>query len=109
DVVSPSACLVLSMQETPNVEVSQAAKIRLLLVDDNELFRESMARLLQSEADFEVVARCGTTAEALHFLHAHAVDINLLDVDLGSERGTVLLDRLQKIEFAGKVLLVTAG
>ena len=30
--------------------------IRLLLVDDHTLFRESVARLLQSEPDFEVVA-----------------------------------------------------
>lgn len=32
----------------------------------------------------------------------------LLDLDLGKERGTDLLDRLQKSHFDGKVLLVTA-
>jgi two-component system, NarL family, nitrate/nitrite response regulator NarL len=84
--------------------------IRLMIVDDHALFRESLARLLQAEPGFEVVAHCGSAAEAQHLLSApEAIDIVLLDLDLGQGRGTEFLDTLRKKGFAGKVLLVTAG
>ncbi len=84
--------------------------IRLLLIDDHTLFRESVARLLQSEAGFEVVAHCASTAEAIQVIESSKeIDVVLLDLDLGRERGTDFLDRLRTARFGGKVLLVTAG
>jgi len=41
------------------------ARIRLALLDDHVLFRESLSRLLASEQDFELVAECTTPPEAL--------------------------------------------
>ena len=81
---------------------------RLLLVDDHTLFRESVSRLLQSETGFHVVANCGEIAEALDVLKRKEVDLILLDLDLGKERGEDLLKKLPR-DFVGKVLLVTAG
>ena len=84
--------------------------IRLLLVDDHALFRESVARLLQSEPGFEVVAYCGSGTEALQIIKSSSdIDIVLLDLDLGRERGADFLDCLRNARFDGKVLLVTAG
>ena len=84
--------------------------IRLLLIDDHALFRESVARLLQSEPGFEVVAHCGSGTEALQILKSsREIDIVLLDLDLGGESGAGFLVRLRNIHFDGKVLLVTAG
>src|SRR5271168_5255351 len=81
--------------------------IRLLLIDDHTLFRESVARLLQSEEGFEVVAHCGSGAEALQIVESgKEIDVVLLDLDLGRERGADLLDRLRDAHFGGKVLLV---
>jgi two-component system nitrate/nitrite response regulator NarL len=83
--------------------------IRLLLIDDHTLFRESVARLLQSEPGFEVVAHCGSGAEALQIIKSSSqIDIVLLDLDLGRESGSDFLDRLRNARFDGKVLLVTA-
>jgi DNA-binding NarL/FixJ family response regulator len=83
--------------------------IRLLLIDDHALFRESVARLLQSEPGFEVVAHCSSGTEALQILASRKeIDIVLLDLDLGQERGTNFLDSLRSTPFNGKVLLVTA-
>jgi two-component system nitrate/nitrite response regulator NarL len=84
--------------------------IRLLIIDDHTLFRESVARLLQSEPGFEVVAHCSSGTEALRIMKSSGeIDVVLLDLDLGQERGADFLDRLQKEQFEGKVLLVTAG
>jgi two-component system nitrate/nitrite response regulator NarL len=83
--------------------------IRVLLIDDHALFRESVARLLQSEPGFEVVAHCGSGAEALQIIESSKeIDIVLLDLDLGEEKGADFLDLLRTARFDGKVLLVTA-
>jgi len=86
-----------------------AKNIRILLVDDHALFRESVARLLQAEPGFEVVADCSSGNEALRILKSKDVDIVLLDLDLGPERGGDFLESLQTESFKGKILLVTAG
>jgi two-component system nitrate/nitrite response regulator NarL len=84
--------------------------IRLLIIDDHTLFRESVSRLLQSEPGFEVVGDCGSAGEALRILRSSGeIDVVLLDLDLGQERGSDFLEKLQKTHFDGKVLLVTAG
>jgi two-component system, NarL family, nitrate/nitrite response regulator NarL len=84
--------------------------IRLLIVDDHSLFREAVARLLASEPGFQVVAHCGSGKEAVRILRsARDIDVLLLDLDLGQERGTELLDWLQTSHFGGRVVLVTAS
>jgi DNA-binding NarL/FixJ family response regulator len=82
---------------------------RLLLLDDHALFRDSLSRLLESEPDFEVVARCGTVSEAMETLGAVPVDVVLLDFDLGDDHGNSFLIEARRAGFTGKVLLVTAG
>jgi DNA-binding NarL/FixJ family response regulator len=86
-----------------------APRLRLLIVDDHALFREGLARLLGSEPDLEVAAHCASVAEGLQALASEPVDLVLLDVDLGSERGLDFLLRARKEGFAGPVLVVTAG
>jgi DNA-binding NarL/FixJ family response regulator len=84
-------------------------RIRLLLIDDHVLFRDGLSRLLALEPDFEVVAACGTAAEALEILAGGPVDIVLLDFDLGEDRGSHFISAARRAGYAGKVLLVTAG
>jgi two-component system, NarL family, nitrate/nitrite response regulator NarL len=86
-----------------------AKDIRLLLLDDHALFRESVARLLRAEPGFEVVADCSAGTDALRIIKSQEIDIVLLDLDLGEERGTDFLESLRAERFKGKVLLVTAG
>ena len=82
---------------------------RLLLVDDHLLFREGLARLLASEADFEMVAQCGTPTEALEVLGHSDVDVVLLDFDLGEEQGNHFISSARRSGYTGKILMVTAG
>ena len=83
--------------------------IRLLLLDDHILFRESLSRLLASEPDLEMVAHCGTPAEALEILRRSAVDIVLLDFDLEDELGTRFISSARTAGYGGRILMVTAG
>src|ERR1035441_7025722 len=84
-------------------------RIRLLLVDDHILFRDGLSRLLALEPDWEVVAGCGTVAEALELVGRQPVDIVLLDYDLGEDHGSHFLSSARRTGYTGKVLMVTAG
>ncbi|HWC98347.1 MAG TPA: response regulator transcription factor [Candidatus Sulfopaludibacter sp.] len=83
--------------------------IRLLLLDDHILFRESLSRLLASEPDFAMVGHCGTTAEALDLIAQQPVDVVLLDFDLGEDHGSQFIAQARQAGYAGKILMVTAG
>ena len=83
--------------------------VRILLIDDHTLFRESLVRLLEAESDFRVVGHCAATAEALRLLSTTTVDVVLLDYDLGEEFGTDLLRELHLFEKGVRILIVTAG
>jgi two-component system, NarL family, nitrate/nitrite response regulator NarL len=84
-------------------------EIRILLVDDHSLFRDSLSRLLQNEPGFRMVGSCATVAEALSIIASEQPDIVLLDYDLGEEQGSVALAEIRKHGFKGRVLMVTAG
>lgn len=83
--------------------------IRIMLVDDHGLFRESLSRLLQAEPDLLIVNACGSIGEGLRLLRSEQIDLVLLDYDLGDEQGTAFLSGAQREGYQGKVLLVTAG
>jgi two-component system, NarL family, nitrate/nitrite response regulator NarL len=83
--------------------------VRILVLDDHALFRESVSRLLGTEPGFEVVADCGTIEESLPVLRRKSVDLVLLDFDLGAHDAREFLHLAKKQGFEGKILLVTAG
>jgi len=79
------------------------------LLDDHTLFRESLSRLLDAEPDFEMVADCPTVEQAIEILRGRAVDLVLLDYDLGPQRAPDFLHRARVLGLAPRVLMVTAG
>src|SRR5579862_4665854 len=84
-------------------------KIRLLLVDDHALSRESVGRILALEPDFEVVAQCSNTADGLEELKRSPVDVVLLDFHLGDDDGTHFIRASREAGFPGTILIVTGG
>jgi DNA-binding NarL/FixJ family response regulator len=85
------------------------ATIRLLLLDDHTLFRESLSKLLDTEPGFEMVAHCASSGEALASLRENAIDLVLLDYDLGEETGFEFIRRAREAGYAGRIFIVTAG
>jgi two-component system nitrate/nitrite response regulator NarL len=83
--------------------------IRIVLLDDHALFRESVGRLLGADPGFEIVANCGSINEALAALRKEPIDIVLLDFDLGQRDGAQFLRSARELGYTGKVLVVTAG
>ena len=83
--------------------------IRVLLLDDHALFRESIARFLAGESGIEVLGDSSSIDESLAILRRSNVDVVLLDLDLGEADGRDFLRAAQSQGFRGKVLVVTAG
>jgi DNA-binding NarL/FixJ family response regulator len=77
-------------------------RIRLVLLDDHLLFRESLARLLASELDFELVAECATSTEALKSLRRSKADVILVDIGIAKE----FIPWAQKVRYPGKCLVI---
>jgi DNA-binding NarL/FixJ family response regulator len=84
-------------------------EIRILMVDDHSLFRESLGKLLQATPGFCVVGQCSTVAEAVTAFSETQPDVVLLDYDLGEEQGFSLFAKLKNHLGGAKILMVTAG
>jgi len=85
-------------------------KTQLLLLDDHIVFRAMLSRLLDTEADFRVVAHCSSSQEALDALGRHPVDLVLLDYDLGNKKnGFQFIRGAREAGFTGRIFIVTAG
>ena len=84
-------------------------QIRILIVDDHTLFRESLSRLLEADTGCQVAGECSSVQEALNIIAKEKIDLVLLDYDLGEHPGTQFLKESAKIGFAGRILMVTGG
>jgi DNA-binding NarL/FixJ family response regulator len=86
---------------------SHQAPVRLCLIHERLLFRETLGRLLASEPGFELVAECDTPAGALERLNGLAVDVVLLD--LTGEDAPAFVYAARKMGYEGKFLVVTSN
>ena len=85
------------------------SKTRILLLDDHAMFRQGMALLLGNEPDLELKLHCASVGEALVAVASGLVDIVVLDVNLGAERGIDFLAQARANGFQGPVLVLTAS
>jgi len=83
--------------------------IPLLLVDDHQMFREGLARVIEKEPDLKIVGQCASATEALAMLSKSGATMIVLYVDLGPERAMDFITTARRRGFEGKVLIVTAG
>jgi two-component system, NarL family, nitrate/nitrite response regulator NarL len=81
-------------------------RIRLVLLEHHGLFRVSLGRFLASKPDLEVVAECCTSAAALEVLRDSAVDVVLLDFDVGRQPGTDFISTAREAGYQGRFLIV---
>jgi DNA-binding NarL/FixJ family response regulator len=92
---------------------SQHDLIRLLLVDDHTLFRESLRRLLESEAGVEISGDFANAEDALAAVREGLeFDAALVDYELegtGGGNGLDLVRKVRRIRPDARVLMVTAG
>jgi two-component system, NarL family, response regulator DesR len=84
--------------------------IRLLLADDQELFRTALAALLGLQQDFQVVASVGHGDEVVAAARDHQPDIALLDIDMPGIDGLAAAALLaRELPHCRSLILTTFG
>jgi DNA-binding NarL/FixJ family response regulator len=88
-------------------EDTDLARIRILLVDDHELIRRNIRRLLAAQPDFDLVGEAIDGRDAISRAGEHQPDIILLDIGLPEINGLAALPLIRAAAPAAKVLMVT--
>jgi len=86
-----------------------SSKTQILLIDDHALVREAIASMLSAQPDFEVAGEVATIEDALEVVKTKHIDLVLLDIDLGSQKGGAFVNLARSSGFNGRILVVTAG
>jgi DNA-binding NarL/FixJ family response regulator len=81
--------------------------VRVVLVDDQELVRSGMRRILRRRDGFEIVAECADGAELPAALAAHDVDVVLMDLRMRDVDGITATERLADVPGSPPVLVLT--
>ncbi|RSN69231.1 MULTISPECIES: response regulator transcription factor [Actinomadura] len=81
--------------------------IRVLLADDQHLFRGALAALLTLEDDLEVVAEAGTGDAVLPAVRDHRPDVALLDIEMPGRDGLALAADIARAYPGCRVVIVT--
>ena len=81
---------------------------RVVLVDDHQILRVSLGRLLDAEADLEVVGTAGDGAEAVRVVDEQRPDVVLMDLSMPGMDGVEATRRLLAGEHAPKVVVLTS-
>lgn len=69
--------------------------IRILIADDHAIVRLGLKQLIATQPDLEVAAEAMTGGEVLELVHAHEVDVVVLDVAMPGLNGVDVLQRLR--------------
>ena len=83
--------------------------IRILLVEDNQVFREALELLLGMRADVEVVASVGDGAEAVAAVERYAPNVVLMDYRLPGMDGVQATAALRASHPEVAVVCLTAS
>ena len=87
-------------------EQVQDNRIRLVLLDDQALFRASLGRLLASQPGLEVAGECGSSAEAIEILSASKVNVVLLGFDHATKSGDGFMSAARRKGYQGRFLII---
>jgi DNA-binding NarL/FixJ family response regulator len=82
-------------------------KIRLMLVDDQSLFREALRTLLSMQPDFEIAAEAENGARAVTLAATHRPDVILMDLRMPVMGGVEATRRVLAAAPAARVVVLT--
>lgn len=81
--------------------------IRILVVDDHEVVRAGICRLLEAEADMKVVAESGSGHEAVTLCRQHQPEVVVLDYSLPDLDGLETTRQIVELGVKTRVLILT--
>lgn len=82
--------------------------IRVLVVDDHELVRSGITRMLADNPDIDVIGEASSGEDAVDFVRKDSPDIVLMDIRMPGIGGLEATRRVLRIDDAVRVIVVTA-
>ncbi|MFS8651505.1 MAG: response regulator transcription factor, partial [Caldibacillus sp.] len=69
-------------------------KTRILIIDDHQLYREGIKRILEFEENFEVVGEGEDGTQALELVEKYNPDVVIMDINMPNMNGVEATKRL---------------
>jgi len=82
--------------------------IRVLVVDDHELVRSGITRMLADDPDIDVIGQSSSGEDAIEFVRKSRPDIVLMDIRMPGIGGLEATRRILRIDDTIRVIVVTA-
>jgi two-component system NarL family response regulator len=83
--------------------------VRVVVVDDQELFRRGLTMLLGVEPDIEVVGEAGDGQSAIDLVAEQTPDVVLLDVRMPKRTGLEACVRIKEIAPSTRIIMLTVS
>jgi two-component system NarL family response regulator len=85
-----------------------SAPLKILLVEDDELFRLGLRVRLEREPDLEIVAEAEDGETAIEMVKAHAIDVVVLDIGLPGLGGVEACRQIKQLSPNLPILVLTS-
>ncbi len=82
--------------------------IRILVVDDHELVRSGITRMLADNPDIDVIGQASSGEDAIEFVRKERPDIVLMDIRMPGIGGLEATRRILRLDDSIRVIVVTA-
>src|SRR5919204_6339514 len=93
----------MTMDATPR------KRVRIVLADDHQMFRDALRRLLDAEPDLVVVAEAGSAEEAIALTLRYEPDVLLLDVAMPNGSGLSVIEQITAASKGSRIIMVTGA
>jgi DNA-binding NarL/FixJ family response regulator len=87
----------------------QAEAVRVVVVDDQELFRRGLTMLLGVEPDIEVIGEAGDGNSAIELVLEKVPDVVLLDVRMPKRSGLEACMRIKEQVPSARIIMLTVS
>jgi two-component system, NarL family, nitrate/nitrite response regulator NarL len=84
-------------------------RVRIVLADDHQMFRDALRKLLDAEPDLVVVGEAGDGEEAVALTLQYEPDILLLDVAMPHANGMEVLQQIAAASKTTRIIMVTGA
>jgi len=95
---------VPELEESPHAE-----PVRVVVVDDQELFRRGLTMLLAAEEDIEVVGEAGDGPAAVALAATTVPDVVLMDVRMPKGSGIEACVEIKQVAPSAKIIMLTVS
>jgi DNA-binding NarL/FixJ family response regulator len=89
------------------MDSANGQRIRIFLIEDHLIFRQSLAEVLQREKDIDVAGHCSTATEAVELLALAKPDVVLMELRFSGLDGLELLAQLPVLSPKTRAIVFT--